>query len=121
MAFVILIALLTAGFGGAPDGQSVRQSDARPTEADAGKKVYETRKCGTCHMVAGKGNIRFSLDGVGVKLSATDLRRWLTDTAEMEAALPRQPAVRMSEWMTTNRKINDRDRDLLVSYLATLK
>lgn len=94
------------------DGQS---------EVDAGRAVYDARKCATCHMVAGKGNIRFPLDGVATRLSADDVRRWLTDTGEMERALPRQPAVRMSEWMKTNRKINDRDLDALVAYLVSLK
>jgi mono/diheme cytochrome c family protein len=93
----------------------------RQSEIDAGRRVYDAHKCATCHMVAGKGNIRYPLDGVAAKLSATDLRRWLTDTAEMEGALPRQPAVRMSEWMDANRKINDRDLDALVAYLRSLK
>lgn len=93
----------------------------RQSEIDAGRRVYDARKCATCHMVAGKGNIRYALDGVAGRLSAADLRRWLTDTAEMEGALPKQPAVRMSEWMDSNRKINDRDLDALVAYLRSLK
>lgn len=90
-------------------------------DVQAGQAVYDDRKCATCHMVAGKGNMRFPLDGIAARLSVEDLRRWLTDTAEMEGALARQPAVRMSEWMDTNRKISDRDLAALVAYLATLK
>lgn len=93
----------------------------RPSKIDAGKKVYDARKCATCHMVAGNGNIRFPLDRVAARLTVEDLRRWLTDTAEMEGALPKQPAVRMSEWMKTNRKISAPDLDALVAYLASLK
>ena len=93
----------------------------RQSEVDLGRAVYDARKCATCHMVAGKGNIRFPLDRVAAKLSADELRRWLTDTGDMERALPIQPAVRMSEWMKTNRKINDRDLDALVAYLVSLK
>lgn len=100
---------------------SDRQSLVEADQIEAGRAVYSARKCATCHMIAGKGNIRFPLDQVGSRLSQADLRRWLTNTAEMEAALPRQPAVRMSEWLASNRKINDRDRDALVSYLASLK
>jgi len=115
MSRVPLLVLALAGVSGL-GVHAYRQS-----EIEAGKAVYDGRKCATCHMVAGKGNIRYPLDGVASRLSVEDLQRWLTDTAEMEGALPRQPAVRMSEWMDTNRKINDRDRLALVAYLASLK
>lgn len=92
-----------------------------PDAAAAGRKVYEDRKCATCHMVADQGNVRFKLDGVGARLSEADLRRWLTDTDAMERALPAFPAVRMSEWLDDNRKISDADLDALVAYLASLK
>ena len=89
--------------------------------AEAGRRAYERHKCASCHMIAGEGNIRFKLDHVASRLSETDLRRWLTDTAGMERALPTQPAIRMSEWLASNRKISDADRDAIVAYLATLK
>ena len=38
----------------------------------------------------------FPLDGVGQRLTAAELRRWFTHTAEMEARLSKQPAIRMS-------------------------
>jgi mono/diheme cytochrome c family protein len=89
--------------------------------AAAGRRAYERQKCATCHMIAGQGNIRFKLDGVASKMTDGDLRRWLTDTAEMERALPTQPAIRMSEWLAANRKISDADVDALVAYLSSLK
>ncbi|MBW8868516.1 MAG: cytochrome c [Acidobacteria bacterium] len=92
-----------------------------PAAAVAGRRVYEAKKCATCHMVAGEGNIRFSLDHVASRLSEAEIRRWLTDTAEMERGLPVQPAVRMSEWLESNRKIRDHDRGALVAYLSALK
>ena len=100
-------------------------SDRRSTNYDGqseiGQRVYAAKKCDRCHMIAGKGNMRFPLDRVGARLTETELRRWLTDTAEMEAALPRQPAVRMSEWLASNRRISAPDVAALVAYLATLK
>ena len=42
----------------------------------------------------------------------------MTDTAEMEAALPRLPAIRMSEMKF---RLNARELDALVAYLASLK
>lgn len=97
------------------------QEPAAPATAAMGLAVYESRKCATCHMIAGKGNIRFPLDGVAGKLSEADLRRWLVETLEMEGALPRQPAVRMSEWMESNRRLSDADVASLMAYLLTLK
>jgi mono/diheme cytochrome c family protein len=94
---------------------------ADPSLAAAGRRVYEQRKCATCHMIAGHGNIRFNLDHVASRLSERDLRRWLTDTAEMERALSTQPAIRMSEWLKSNRKISDADLVALVAYLSSLK
>jgi len=89
--------------------------------AAAGRRVYDQHKCATCHMIAGQGNVRFKLDHVASRLSERDLRRWLTDTAEMERALPTQPAIRMSEWLEANRKITDADLEALVAYLSSLK
>lgn len=108
MAILFLVNLLLA-------------QEANPAAVVAGRRVYEARKCATCHMVAGEGNIRFNLDHVASRLSETEIRRWLTDTAEMERALPVQPAVRMSEWLESNRKISDADREALVAYIVTLK
>lgn len=113
-ANLVLATLATGGFYD-------RQSEVDAAAVAAGRAVYADRKCATCHMIAGKGNSRFPLDGVAARLSVDDLRRWLTDTAEMEGALPKQPAVRMSEWMDDNRRINVRDREALVAYLSTLK
>ncbi len=97
-------------------GASAAAQDAKKIEA--GKKVYEAQKCATCHMVAGKGNKMFPLDGVGAKLSTTDLRRWLTHTAEMEAALAKKPAMKMS---SKKYELKDADLDALVAYLESLK
>lgn len=97
-------------------GVSARAQDAKQIEA--GKKIYETQKCATCHSVAGKGNKLYPLDGVGKKLSAGDIKKWFTHTAEMEAALTKKPTLKMS-----SRKYNLKDDDLnaLVAYMQSLK
>ena len=66
-------------------------------------------------------DLRFPLDGVGARLSPEDLRRWLTDPAAMERAKDRQPAIRMSEWLETTRRLRPAEVDALVAYLATLR
>jgi mono/diheme cytochrome c family protein len=84
----------------------------------AGLKVYEREKCATCHQIDKKGNSRFPLDGVASKLTESEIRRWMTETARMEAALPKLPAVRMS---AMKYKLKPADLDALVAYLLTLK
>ena len=97
-------------------GVTAAQQSSSP--ADAGRKVYERQKCATCHQIEKRGNSRFPLDGVGSRLTAEQIRRWMTHPAEMEAALPRMPALRMS---TMNYRLSTRDLDALVAYLQTLK
>jgi mono/diheme cytochrome c family protein len=95
-----------------------RGEPAATTPVAAGRKIYEHEKCATCHQIAHQGNIRFPLDGVGSRLTADQIRRWITDTAQMEAALPTLPAVRMS---ATRYKLKPADLDALVAYLSSLK
>jgi mono/diheme cytochrome c family protein len=85
---------------------------------EAGQKVYETQKCATCHMIAGKGNKLYPLDGVGSKLSAADIRLWITNPAEMEKKLPKPPTLKMSARKYT---LKDPDLDALVAYMQSLK
>ena len=102
---------------------SAQQTPATPDPklVEAGKKVYETQKCGQCHTIEGKGgNLtkQFPLDGVASKMSEADIRRWMTHPAEMEAKLPSPPKMKMSM-----RKYNftPADLDALVAYMLTLK
>ena len=116
MKFVALVAGVTLAFGVAVRSQATPATDAARVER--GRQVYARLKCATCHQIAKNGNSRFPLDGVGSRLSAEDLRRWMTDTAKMEDALPRLPAVRMS---ATKYRLSAQDLDGLVAYLKTLK
>lgn len=87
-------------------------------QIEAGRKIYESQGCAKCHMIAGRGNRISPLDGVGDRLSPADIRRWLTHTAQMEDALPKAPAIKMS---TRKYNFNDADLAALVAYLQSLK
>lgn len=87
-------------------------------QVEAGRKIYQSEKCSTCHQVDGQGNRMSPLDGVGRRLSGDEIRRWLTHTEEMENAQPRRPAIRMS---SRKYDLSDADLDALVAYLKTLK
>ncbi len=102
--------------GGLTTAAGTAQTASSP--ADAGRRIYARLKCATCHQIDGRGNGRYPLDGVAARVPADGLRRWLTDAASMEAALPRLPALRMS---TMKYRLNTEDLDALVAYLQTLK
>ena len=48
-----------------------------------GEAVYAAQKCSMCHVIAGKGNKANPLDGVGKKLSAEDIKAWITHPVDM--------------------------------------
>src|SRR5580765_4250212 len=50
-----------------------------------GETVYGAQKCQVCHLAAGKGNKSNPLDGVAKKLSADDIRQWITHPKEAAA------------------------------------
>jgi mono/diheme cytochrome c family protein len=86
-------------------------------DAARGEKVYAEQKCQMCHSIAGKGNAKGPLDGVGSKLSAAELREWIVDapaaTAKHKAA--RKPA------MKSYSSLSKEDVDALVAYMQSLK
>ena len=96
-------------------GASAGAQDAKKIEA--GKKVYEAQKCATCHMIAGKGNKMFPLDGVGSKLSSADIKSWITHPADMEAKLEKVPKLKMS---SKKYALKDPEVDALTAYMLTL-
>ncbi len=44
-----------------------------------GAEVYAAQKCNICHSIAGKGPGKNTLDGVGTKLTAGEIREWIVD------------------------------------------
>jgi mono/diheme cytochrome c family protein len=98
-------------------GVLLASSGLAAADAAKGKELYATNKCATCHSIEGKGNKKSPLDGVGKKLSADDLRKWLVSPKEMEAKLPTKPKVPMKSY----EKLPKEDIDALVAYMQTLK
>ena len=83
----------------------------------AGMKVFETQKCSLCHSVAGKGNAKGALDGVGAKLKAEEIRQWLTDPQGMAT---KHNATRKPP-MKSFKDLPAADLDALVAYVSSLK
>ena len=85
-------------------------------KAAAGKALYEKNKCMSCHQIDGKGSKISPLNGVGSKLSAAEIKQWLTDPDAMTAKLPKKPAVKMKKV-----DLPPADLDALVEYMLSLK
>jgi cytochrome c2 len=84
---------------------------AMSADAAHGKEVYAAQKCQMCHSIAGVGNKKWPLDGVGSKLKTDEIKKWILAPKEMDAkttmkAYPNLPA---------------KDLDDLVAYMESLK
>lgn len=88
---------------------------------EKGKKVYggSMPKCSICHSIAGEGNAKGSLDGVGSRLSAADIKAWVRTPKEMgeKAKATRKPPM----MAYPKERISDADLDALAAYLLSLK
>ena len=81
-----------------------------------GQQVFTDQKCSLCHSIGDKGNRKGPLDGVASKVSADDIRSWVTDAKGMIAKTkpPRRPEMKAFT-------LPKDDVDALVAYLGTLK
>jgi mono/diheme cytochrome c family protein len=92
---------------------TARAQDAKPGH---GQQVYADQKCGLCHSIADKGNKKGPLDGVGSKLTAVQIREWMTDAKGMTA---KTKATRKPDMKAYS--LPKDDLDALVAYMLTLK
>jgi mono/diheme cytochrome c family protein len=83
-----------------------------------GQEVYTAQKCQVCHSVAGKGGKASALDGVGAKLSADDIRQWITHPkdAATKAKSTKKPPM-PAKYAT----LPAADIDAMVAYMQSLK
>ena len=98
---IAVIAVLLAA-GAAPAQDKVQQGSA----------LFTSQKCVMCHAVAEKGNKKGPLDGVGSKLTADDIRAWLTnpDVMREKTKATRTPAMK-------DPKLSKDQVDALVAFL----
>jgi len=84
-------------------------------QIDKGKAVYDAQRCSLCHAIGGRGNAKGPLDGVGAKLSAADIRKWIVSPKEMKSPTNRKPEMRAYPSLPAA------DLDALVAYMLSLK
>jgi mono/diheme cytochrome c family protein len=93
-------------------------ASAQDPKIAKGKKVFADQKCSMCHSIAGKGNAKGSLDDVGSKLTADEIRQWIVDPVAMAA---KAKADRKPPMPAKFASLPKNDLDALVAYLSSLK
>jgi mono/diheme cytochrome c family protein len=85
--------------------------------AEKGAAVFAAQKCSLCHGMDGKGNQKGALDDVGSKLTADQIRQWITTPVEMAAKAKAERKPAMKPFATLPKE----DLDALVAFLAAKK
>ena len=98
--------LLTASWAGAQ------------TTANPGMDVFVAQKCTQCHAIGARGNKKGALDDVGSRLTAAQIREWLTNPEGMAAK--RTPKSTRKPPMK-KKPLKAADLDALVTMLSELK
>jgi mono/diheme cytochrome c family protein len=96
---------------------------AAPSAGDAakGKEVYgaATPKCKVCHSIGGEGNAKGSLDGIGSKVTADEIKAWMRTPKEMATKHKAERKPVMPAY--PKEKLSDEDLASLTDYLMSLK
>jgi mono/diheme cytochrome c family protein len=100
LSVIGILALVGAAIGFFPDDG-----------IDHGKEVYAMQKCALCHSISGIGGKRLPLDGVGSRLKAEDVKKWIRTPKAMKA----------DSTMKSYPNLPEKDLNDLTDYLMTLK
>jgi mono/diheme cytochrome c family protein len=112
----LLIAAAAVTVGVAAGAESPAGQAPTAAQLEAGRKVYDTQKCRTCHSIAGVGSKVSPLDGVGTRLTEAEIRQWIVDPDPLTAKLKTKPKVKMKKYT-----LPEPDLNALVQYLFSLK
>ena len=82
---------------------------------EAGRHVYQQQTCARCHSIAGAGNPRNSLDGVGARRTPEELRDWILGSGAVQELLPERIFKLKQAY-----QLSDDELDALVIYLQSL-
>jgi mono/diheme cytochrome c family protein len=103
----LLLVLALSGSAGAQGRANVAR----------GAEVYAEQKCAACHSIDGQGNRNGPLDDVGRRLTAEEIRLWLTDPRAMTE---KTKATRMPP-MPAYTNLSKEDLEALVAYMQSLQ
>jgi mono/diheme cytochrome c family protein len=115
-AFIALMLAGAAGFARAGEtDRSVGLADA--DLVSSGARVYAAQRCLRCHALAGEGNRRYPLDGVGSRLDAAQLRNWIIGAVADPARLSARALAAKRRFAS----LPALELNALVAYLQTQK
>jgi cbb3-type cytochrome oxidase cytochrome c subunit len=89
----------------------------RTAIVEAGRAAYEEQGCGMCHSIAGVGNPRYPLDGVGARMKPEEIRKWIAGARDLEGRLP-AGTFRIKQGYQALPK---EEMDALVAYMQSLR
>jgi mono/diheme cytochrome c family protein len=118
IAAVLFCGLMTAVALRSVPASAGPAAQATEDQIKQGEKVYTAQKCSLCHAIAGKGNKQNPLDGVGKKLSAEDIRKWIT---EPDVMTKQSKSTKKPPMPDKYDKLPAADLDALVAYMQSLK
>jgi len=110
---IVIAAALVVAAGVSRPTPAAAQGDAKK-----GAQVYAAQKCQSCHAIGGQGMKSNPLDGVGKKLSAADIREWITHPVEMAK---KSSSTKKPPMQDRYSKLPPADIDALVAYMQSLK
>ena len=115
MVRTLVFSLLMVGLAGV--SPALAQTSGAAPDAGKGATVFAAQKCSMCHSLDGKGMAKGPLDGVGSKLTADQIREWITHPVEMsaKAKATRKPVMKAYPNLPKD------DLDALVAFLASKK
>ncbi len=105
------ICTLAAIFGFVFAGPVRAAAQDTTAQVARGKQVYTEQRCQRCHSIAGAGNRRYPLDGIGSRLTAGEIRKWIVAPREMNPKVSKR----------AYDKLPAADLEALVVYLQSLK
>lgn len=86
-------------------------------KSEAGREVYRQQACARCHSIAGEGNPRNPLDGVGDVYSREEIREWITAGNSLRDELPEY----LIELKQKYRNLNADELESLTTYIQSLR
>jgi mono/diheme cytochrome c family protein len=106
--------------GVTPDAASPAAAAASVVTAEdsiRGRALFASKGCQRCHSVAGEGNARNALDGVGARRTPAELRAWTIGAEALADSLP-PSAFRAKQAF---QQMRAEELGPLITYLSSLK
>jgi mono/diheme cytochrome c family protein len=101
----------------APPSSCIKSIVPDPGHIDAGNQIYQQQLCARCHSIAGEGNPRNPLDGVGARRTADELRDWIIGADVLQGTLPERAFTVKQAYG----ELSGGDLDALVTYMQSLR